>query len=208
MQRSWVQFLPPIWRLTIACNYSSTGSDGLFWHHGFLHACGTCVYAHTYTHIYTIRVKLNHYFLKIPNCWAWWYIPVIPIFRRLRQEDGEFEASLCNFMTCSQKGWEADQQQSTDLACMVQPSAPNKRTHTMVTSISLPKYFRVRIKQFNTLNSAVRRLERRLTSYEHCLLLQKTWAQVSSPPWQFTLLLLTPVPRDLKTSSGLCWGTL
>jgi hypothetical protein len=26
--------------------------------------------------------------------WAWWCTPVIPVFRRLRQEDGEFQASL------------------------------------------------------------------------------------------------------------------
>jgi hypothetical protein len=28
------------------------------------------------------------------SCWAWWYIPVIPALRRLRQEDYEYEASL------------------------------------------------------------------------------------------------------------------
>jgi hypothetical protein len=26
--------------------------------------------------------------------WAWWYMPVIPALRRLKQEDLEFEASL------------------------------------------------------------------------------------------------------------------
>jgi predicted glycosyl hydrolase (DUF1957 family) len=31
---------------------------------------------------------------KIHSFWEWWYIPIIPAFRRLRQEDWEFEASL------------------------------------------------------------------------------------------------------------------
>jgi hypothetical protein len=26
--------------------------------------------------------------------WAWWYTPVIPVHRRLRQEDGEFQAIM------------------------------------------------------------------------------------------------------------------
>jgi hypothetical protein len=27
-------------------------------------------------------------------CWAWWFTPVISAFRRLRQENHKFEASL------------------------------------------------------------------------------------------------------------------
>jgi hypothetical protein len=30
----------------------------------------------------------------ILECWSWWYIPVIPAFGRLRQEESEFEANL------------------------------------------------------------------------------------------------------------------
>jgi hypothetical protein len=30
----------------------------------------------------------------------WWHIPVIPALRRLRQEDGEFEASLSYIEQC------------------------------------------------------------------------------------------------------------
>jgi hypothetical protein len=33
-------------------------------------------------------------FSKMVADWTWWYTPVIPAFRRVRQEDQEFEASL------------------------------------------------------------------------------------------------------------------
>jgi hypothetical protein len=44
-----------------------------------------------------IRVDLNPtdcYLYKKRGSWAWWYMSVIPAFRRLRQEDCEFKASL------------------------------------------------------------------------------------------------------------------
>lgn len=33
---------------------------------------------------------------RTPSGWAWWCVSVIPALRRLREEDFEFEASLCN----------------------------------------------------------------------------------------------------------------
>jgi hypothetical protein len=33
--------------------------------------------------------------LKQKNSWVWWHTPLIPALRRLRQEDREYEASLC-----------------------------------------------------------------------------------------------------------------
>jgi hypothetical protein len=53
-------------------------------------------------------VKLTGGFLMIPRpiimtpkvtyenlpCWEWWYTPVVPALGRLKQEDGEFKASL------------------------------------------------------------------------------------------------------------------
>jgi hypothetical protein len=37
--------------------------------------------------------------------WVWWYRPVIPALRRLRQEDGEIEASLSQNRKEERKGW-------------------------------------------------------------------------------------------------------
>jgi hypothetical protein len=46
-------------------------------------------------------------YIKIENHGrVWWGVPVIPALRRLRQEDGELEASLgCTVRLCLKKFW-------------------------------------------------------------------------------------------------------
>jgi hypothetical protein len=41
-------------------------------------------------------INLDKYTFSISDSWnqVWWFMPVIPALRRLRQEDGEFHASL------------------------------------------------------------------------------------------------------------------
>jgi hypothetical protein len=43
--------------------------------------------------------SLNYYakveiFKKLINCWAWWFMPVSPALKKLRQEDQEFKVRL------------------------------------------------------------------------------------------------------------------
>jgi hypothetical protein len=33
---------------------------------------------------------------SVPKSCSWWYMPIIPELRKLRQEDGKFKASLSN----------------------------------------------------------------------------------------------------------------
>jgi hypothetical protein len=35
--------------------------------------------------------------------WAWWFMPVIPVLERLRQDAGEFEPAWATWETLSQK---------------------------------------------------------------------------------------------------------
>jgi hypothetical protein len=41
-----------------------------------------------FSNVYAIHM------LNEDQCWAWWYMSVIPALRRLGQQDHEFEASL------------------------------------------------------------------------------------------------------------------
>jgi hypothetical protein len=36
---------------------------------------------------------MNNKTIKKNLCWVWWYMPIIPALRRLRQEDYEFKAT-------------------------------------------------------------------------------------------------------------------
>lgn len=54
-----------------------------------------------------------------PTRWAWCYTPVIPAVRRLRQEDGEFEASLDYIERTSLRGEEWGVWRPHDLASHV-----------------------------------------------------------------------------------------
>jgi hypothetical protein len=64
--------------------------------HGLARIAGFCVRgtgnrgwsALSVWHLRTVSFKHQS------GCWAWWYMPVIPALKRLKQEDYEFEASL------------------------------------------------------------------------------------------------------------------
>lgn len=47
---------------------------------------------------------------KVFRSWAWWLTPVIPVFRRLRQESGqEFKTSLANTLN-SRASWDIERE--------------------------------------------------------------------------------------------------
>ena len=84
---------------TAICDSSSRESDTFFWPPEALHKRGAHTY--TYTHIngcvcFKSHKEDNTCYLRIPKKnQAWWYTPVIPELRSLRQADFcEFKANL------------------------------------------------------------------------------------------------------------------